>query len=224
MAEIYHDATDRQKKVAYLSKPIDTKLELMFPVPVYHTHRKSELDSSEKKDIEDIIKEGTYPGSYHSFSNDSYIFDTRLKNLKEFIEQHLKKYIKQVINPKEELDFYITQSWLNVTKPGGFRQVHFHSNSIISGVFYIQTDVSQTISFFDPIAKIKSVIKIDQESTPWNSDIWTIDVTDNKLLLFPSWLDHGVEPNTNTKDVISLSFNVFMKGTLGPHLNELILK
>ncbi len=204
----------------------DYKIELIFPISVYQTQIGRNLDSSEKKDITDIIEKGLQVSASagHSYSSDTHIFSTKLKKIKAFCELAIESYVKEIIKPKEDLDFYITQSWLNVTKPGGFRQVHFHSNSIISGVFYIQTDVSQTISFFDPIAKIKSVIKIDQESTPWNSDIWTIDVTDNKLLLFPSWLDHGVEPNTNTKDVISLSFNVFMKGTLGPHLNELILK
>ena len=47
------------------------------------------------------------------------------------------------------------------------------------------------------------------------------------LMLFPSWLEHGVQPNKQqTKDVISISFNTFVKGNLGQrkNLNQLILQ
>ena len=33
---------------------------------------------------------------------------------KKFIEEHIKLYVKEVISPEEELEFYITQSWLKV--------------------------------------------------------------------------------------------------------------
>ena len=45
--------------------------------------------------------------------------------------------------------------------------------------------------------------------------------------LSPSWLSHEVELNEKaTTDRISISFNIFIKGTLGDQkqLNELILK
>ena len=54
----------------------------------------------------------------------------------------------------------------------------------------------------------------------------SINVKKNMLLLFPSWLSHGVKPNEQqTKDVISISFNTFVRGTLGQreNLNRLIL-
>ena len=47
----------------------------------------------------------------------------------------------------------------------------------------------------------------------------------NMLILFPSWLEHGVEQNEKaTTNRISLAFNIFVKGTLGSRdqLTELI--
>ena len=194
------------------------KMEFMFPIPIYNIKRDSDLDLSEKKDIEDIIEEGIHLGGGHSFSNNSYIFNTKLKKLKEFCEEHLKQYVKETINPKEECEFYITQSWLNITKPGEWHHEHTHPNSIVSGIFYIQTDVGQTLTFHDPNAKIKQIINIDpQKVTPYVSDQWSFNVTNNQFLLFPSWMNHSVIANEKQtkKNVISLSFNTFVKGTIG---------
>ena len=200
----------------------------LFPCPVYITERDSNLSPKEEKDIGKIVKEGMYKNTGNSTSNNNYIFDDKLKEIKQFCEQQLKIYVEKVISPKEELDFYITQSWLNITKPGEFHHNHSHSNSIISGVFYISTEDDDKITFTDPNRQVKELIKLEQkEYNEWNSNTWFFPVENNELILFPSWLDHQVEPNEKaTTDRISISFNTFIKGTLGirQNLTELILK
>ena len=111
----------------------------IFPIPIYQAHRESDLNSIEEKEIEDIIEEWMTEdlNNRYSVKGNSYIFDTRLSVLKEFCEQHIKTYVNEVINPQnKELDFYITQSWINVIEPGEEHQRHAHQNSIISGVLY----------------------------------------------------------------------------------------
>ena len=199
-----------------------------FPSPVYYTERNSELDVTEKKEIEDIIAEGMRRNVNNAYSINNFIFDTKLKNIKEFCEQHLKMYVEQVIVPKEELEFYITQSWLNLTKPDESHHEHNHPNSIISGVFYISTVENDGIMFIDPNIRQKKIITIGTEDyNIWNSLDWTMPVYKNQLFLFPSWLAHCVELNQNaTTNRISLSFNVFLRGKIGnrENLTELILK
>ena len=206
---------------------INPTIDLAFSTPVYYARRKSDLDASEKKDIEDIIEEGMRWNEGNTQSQNSSIFDTRLYNLKEFCEQHIKIYVKEIINPLEELDFYITQSWLNVNKPGESHHRHWHSNSIISGVFYLATEEDDKALFFDPNQNVKRTICIpSKEENPFNAIVLESMVKARDLLLFPSWLEHAVPENKKaTKDRISLSFNVFAKGTLGTekNLNELIL-
>ena len=201
----------------------------IFPTPVYIAKRDSNLSFKEEKEIRKIIEEeGMYRNIGNSTSNNSDIFDGKLKKLKQFCEQQLKLYVKEVLNPKKELDFYITQSWLNVTKPGEYHHNHSHSNSLISGVFYISTEEDDRLTFTDPNVKVKELIKFElKEYNIWNSVNWFFPSMTNELMLFPSWLEHQVEVNEKaTTDRISLSFNTFVRGTCGKRkdLTELILK
>ena len=208
----------------------DYSIQGIFPCPIYAANRNLNLDSTEEIEIEDIIQKGLFQNKtltdYHS--NDSYLFDTKLKNLKKFCEQHIENYVEQVINPIQELDFYITQSWLNVVEPGGSIHRHWHANSIISGSFYISTEEDDRIVFTDPNKAVKGILKLDQkEYNVWNSQTWFFPVENNLLFLFPSWLEHEVAPNEKaTTNRISLAFNVFAKGNFGKtmNLNELILQ
>ena len=201
----------------------------IFPTPVYIAKRDSNLSFKEEKEIRKIIEEeGMYRNIGNSTSNNSDIFDGKLKKLKQFCEQQLKLYVKEVLNPKKELDFYITQSWLNVTKPGEYHHNHSHSNSLISGVFYISTEEDDRLTFTDPKAKEKEAIKFERKKyNPINSTTWWFPSVTNELMLFPSWLEHQVEVNEKaTTDRISISFNTFVRGALGnrKELTELILK
>ena len=139
----------------------DFKIVGLFPSPVYIVKRDSNLSPKEEKDIGKIIKEGLHKETGNSQSNNSYIFNGKLKNIKQFCEEQLNIYVKEVINPKEKLDFYITQSWLNITKPGEYHHEHSHANSIISGVFYISTEEDDKITFTDPNNKVKELIKFE---------------------------------------------------------------
>ena len=200
----------------------------VFPCPVYITKRDTNLSPKELKEIGKIVKEGMYKNAGNSTSNNSDIFNGKLKKIKQFCEEQLNIYVKEIICPKEELDFYITQSWLNITKPGGFHHQHSHPNSIISGVFYISTEVDDKIYFSDPNTKVRELIFLEQkEYNLFNSTSWFFPSITNELILFPSWLGHKVNTNEKaTTDRISISFNTFVKGTLGREsdLTELILK
>ena len=201
----------------------------VFPCPVYNVKRDSDLTPTEEKEIGKIIRGGLYKNAGNSTSFEDKVFNIdELKKIKQFCEQHLKKYVEQVICPEEEVDFYITQSWINVTKPGEFHHPHSHPNSIVSGVFYIATEEDDTFTLEDPNYRIKQIIKFEPtEYNAWNSIAWTLPSKNNELLLFPSWIKHRVEVNERaTRDRISISFNTFVRGIMGrkDRLNEIIIK
>ena len=201
----------------------------IFPTPVYIAKRDSDsISEEEKAEVEKIIQQGELKNLGNSSSANNNIFDSNLKNIKQFCEQQLKIYVEEVINPKEELDFYMTQSWLNIVKPGEFHHDHSHNNSLISGVFYLATEEDDNITFEDMNFKIKQQINIEpKEWNVSNAVTWTFPAITNELIMFPSWLNHRVLVNEKaTTDRISISFNTFVKGTLGvkTNLNELILK
>jgi len=218
-----------------LSHPVDNHLiHQAFPTPIYIAHR--ERVSSpiiEEDEIKQIINYGMYKKKnvstiFHIMSNDDYIFNTKLNELKEFCEEQIKKYVKEVMNPREEIDFYITQSWLNVIAPGETSPSHLHPNSILSGVYYVTTVEEDHIVFHDPNSKIKRMTINAEPEIPShiNSDSLRLPINTRDLLLFPSWLEHGVLENPKaTSDRISIAFNTFAKGKFGGKetLSELIL-
>ena len=198
----------------------------IFPTPVYIAKRDLEFSPKEDTDIKDIIKEGMNKNQNNATSVNTYIFNSKLQEIKQFCEQQIKIYVKEIITPAEDLDFYITQSWLNITKPGESHHDHFHPNSIISGVFYISVERGDEIIFEN--LKAKELIEYGKkEYNIWNSSTWFFPVNNNELILFPSWLTHMVEVNEKaTTDRISLSFNTFVRGSLGRRnkLTELIVE
>ena len=221
-------------------KPTDFQIAGIYPTPIYIAQREIGLDNSgltetEDKEIEGIIEQGmmatndTHP-ELRSMSEDKYIFNDKLQDIKEFCEDHIDNYVKEVHNPRKDLEFYITQSWLNYTKLGGSHGMHTHQNSWISGVFYLSAPEGNGISFYDPNMRIKRILKIDsslENPSQWQGEKITVPLETNQLVLFPSWLGHAVDPNPEqTTTRLSLAFNVFFTGPIGieSDLTELILK
>ena len=79
----------------------------------------------------------------------------------------------------------------------------------------------------EALGSLKSRIEFKTiEYNVWNSTNWGYNVAPHDLLLFPSWLEHNVNPNPDaTTDRVSLGFNTFAKGIFGKRsdINELFL-
>ena len=213
----------------------DYKIEGIFPLPLYMAKRNSDLDTREEAEIKEIIEEGMYdPGKGDSSggnwtTHNSYIFDTKLEKLKQFCDEHITNYVREVFNPKDDIEYYITQSWISVTNPGEWHPHHRHANSIISGVFYIDTEDTDRLTWTDPNIdhKEKGLQTQPKEFNKWNGPEWSAAVEKNMLLLFPSWMTHYVPINKSerSKPRMTLAFNSYGKGTFGSKAqrNELIL-
>jgi|TARA_X000001382_G_scaffold35218_1_gene23206 uncharacterized protein (TIGR02466 family) len=101
--------------------------------------------------------------------------------------------------------------WININRFKDYNQYHTHPGSLFSGVYYIKSlSNSGNIEFKHPASKsIESYWDEKISNTnPLNSCVWEIEPVENRLLIFPSWLEHQVLPNVTQKDRISLSFNI----------------
>jgi len=133
--------------------------------------------------------------------------------IKSLIEDNLNFYFYKVLCASQEIKIYITDSWLNCNKPGEQHHRHNHPNSIVSGVFYIDTDQYTGNIVFN--SSHYSNIEIETtESNIYNSKTWSLSPMPGTLILFPSSLEHSVTKNQSVKDRISLSFNTFISGTI----------
>ena len=209
----------------------DYQIEGIFPTPLYIAKRDSDLDSTEKKEIEDIIEEEMYKDATDGnwSTHNTYIFNNKLKKLKQFCEKQIDIYVKEILNPKEDPNYYITQSWLSITNPGEYHHHHCHSNSLISGTFYISTAEGDMITCIDPLTEKKEKVLHSEikEVNVWNAPEWSFPVKNNQLILFPSWLVHYVPINESARSEprMTIAFNTFAKGRFGTATkrNELIL-
>ena len=194
----------------------------LFPTPVQFFKLNRELKESE---YNFLLNQKQRENSGNTSSVDNYILQNKeLSNLNSFIELSLNKYFKEIYAPSKNVKPYITQSWVNYCKKGQFHHVHAHPNSFVSGIFYIQADINKDkIYFFRDGYRQLSIPTNDFNL--YNSTSWWLEVKTGDLILFPSSLTHKVE-NVETDLRMSLSFNTFLKGTLGVNydLTELILE
>lgn len=137
-----------------------------------------------------------------------------LKEIKKFILKSVSDYISEIYKPKNKIDSYITNSWINYINTGQYHHKHNHPNSFISGVFYLKASPGQDrIEFYSD--RYNQVQIQSEEYNRINSEKYFIGVSSGDLLLFPSRLSHEVEPSLNSEPRISLSFNTFVRGYLG---------
>jgi uncharacterized protein (TIGR02466 family) len=111
-------------------------------------------------------------------------------------------------------DIFITSMWSNISKSENRHATHLHSNSLYSGVLYIEADErSGNIGFKDPrIAKEMLDFNWSDNSTFKHRTI-EFEPKKGRLIFFPSWLYHGTKRGKFNKDEdrISLSFNILPK-------------
>ena len=198
----------------------------IFPQPVYFSKLERALTNEELKTI-DAYKAKTHKIEGSITSNDNYVLENKtLKNLKKDLHTKVMDYFDKIVCTDNSIIPYITQSWINYMEPNQFHPRHFHYNSYVSGVFYIaaQKEVD-SITFCNPHAD--ETIKLNvTKYNPFNSSTCLFPVETGNIFLFRSFLMHGVDKKKGTNTRISLSFNVFFKGTIGNNaqLTELTLK
>jgi len=197
----------------------------IFPTPIYMTNIDRPFTKQELKFVEDQ-KNYCTKNEGNINTKDNYILNRKeLKNIKKFLNECCKDYVDKIICPKNNLELYITQSWLNYTEENQYHHRHEHPNSIISGVLYFNSN-KDMIKFFSNIKyqQIKPIVD-DKKYNLWNSDSWWFSVEVGQLVMFPSSTTHQVDTKKGNNTRISLAFNTFYKGTIGSNsdLTELIL-
>ena len=109
--------------------------------------------------------------------------------------------------------FEITGCWANIYALGASHGIHSHPNNFLSGVYYVMTQPgADTINFHDPRIQTGIIRPPVTELTAGNTDQVVLRVVNGTLLLFPSYLQHSVDPNRSDAPRISVSFNIMFSG------------
>jgi uncharacterized protein (TIGR02466 family) len=207
-----------------MTKP---QIHSIFPTPIYTT----KIDRGFTKQELQFVKEQKKHCS-NNLGNintkDNYILNRKqFKNIKKFLDKHCKDYLDTIICPKNNIELYITQSWLNYTEANQYHHKHEHPNSVVSGVLYFDSDVKNDKILFSHSKGYQQISpQIDNTKfNLWNSGTWFFPVETGNLFMFPSSATHQVETKKGNNTRISLAFNTFYKGSVGSNseLTELIL-
>ena len=89
------------------------KIHGLFPIPIYST----DIDRNfTKKELDFVKDQKNYCTNNEGNINttDNYILNRpELKKIKKFLDECCKDYLKTVICPQNNVEIYITHSWLN---------------------------------------------------------------------------------------------------------------
>ena len=99
----------------------------------------------------------------------------------------------------------ISGSWLNYYDIGSYQDLHHHPNSVLSGVYYIQSDGERDFSFQNPSHFFQPVVPKFYELNEFNFSNILYESLQGRCIVFPSHLMHRTSPAKSPR--ISLSFN-----------------
>ena len=150
-------------------------------------------------------------GGYTSYAslNDltrrASIFD----ELERSIARHVAKFAREVQFDLNGRKLKLDSLWINVMNKGAIHAPHIHPHSVISGTYYVTAPPkSGAIRFEDPRLGLMMAAPLRKKAArPENRTFVDIAPKPGQLLLWESWLRHGVEPNQARGQRISVSFN-----------------
>jgi uncharacterized protein (TIGR02466 family) len=93
----------------------------------------------------------------------------------------------------------ITEMWANINYKNSYNHHHIHSG-VISGVFYLKIPKN-----CGRLILVNPAIRSDGNFIRVNN--YGVEPIKLACILFPSWLEHYVEPNISDEERISISFN-----------------
>ena len=99
--------------------------------------------------------------------------------------------------------------WVNVMRKGAIHAPHIHPHAVVSGTYYVTVPPgSGAIRFEDPRLPLMMAAPPRRKNARLANRLF-VDVAPRPglLLLWESWLRHGVEENTAKEPRISVSFN-----------------
>ena len=103
----------------------------------------------------------------------------------------------------------ITSMWSIVNKKDSFNERHHHGNSDLSAAYYVCADEdSGDIVFYDPRQSFMFSHPDAVKVNDLNAQVKSISPKSGRLVLFPSYLEHSVNPNNSSKKRIVISFNI----------------
>ena len=150
-------------------------------------------------------------GGYTSYAslNDLTRRASVFAELEADITRHVARFARDVDFDLGGRKLKLDSLWVNVMEKGAIHGPHLHPHAAVSGTYYVTVpDKAGSIRFEDPrLAMLMAAPPKKKTARLQNQSFVSIAPRPGMLLLWESWLRHGVEPNAARKPRISISFN-----------------
>ena len=191
------------------------KPNLFFPTPVWTLQLDNYQSINEQmykfikitqsKDYEGISKSNIK--GWHS--KDFNMQENEPKNFIKFILPAIEQVITDMNWEKQKQSININNMWAIINTGGSANLRHQHGNSTISGAYYVKAPKNcGEIVFYDPRPAPVYFHPLSTKPNSLNAMQNAVNPVEGGLVLFPSYLDHSVNPNLSNEERIVISFNL----------------
>ena len=158
---------------------------------------------------------------------DQGVKKTNMNGWHSTTDMHIKPEYKVLVDELYQMQHEIYQEewldrkpmlgnmWANINYSGGYNRPHVHPNCLFSGVYYVKTQPQcGELVVNDPRPGIQTMMPTRKSGQP-PKHLWReahIEPIQGRLIMFPAWLWHCVEPNQSNDMRISVSFNFVQEG------------
>ena len=159
-------------------------------------------------------------------NNDKGVTRTNVKGWHSKTDMNLRPEFKRLVDllheaqrtiyDQEHLESepFLGNMWANINPPGSMNRAHMHPNSLWSGVYYVKAPQnSGQLKIEDP-RSVAAMSRPRQKPGKLPDRLWRethYEPKAGRLIMFPAWLNHCVDPNESNDIRISVSFNFMQK-------------
>jgi uncharacterized protein (TIGR02466 family) len=188
-----------------------------FPTPVWHFNLDNyqDLNISLLAEIREAQKQDPKGEKWSSIlgwhsSNNLHQSD-RFQEFTQIIDKNIVEVANFLQWDLEKFSLNITTCWAIVNGKLASNSVHNHPNSILSGAYYLKAPENcGSIYFTDPRPASQMLVPPVVDFNLWTIPKVSYKAHEGTMLIFPSWLLHGVDINMSQEERIAISFNIGM--------------
>lgn len=169
------------------------------------------------------VKQIPWTNNHHNkVSKDDNFYDEKLF---EWFDSCLNQ-VREKVGLPNNITLPITECWANKTNKIEAHHQHYHSNSFISGVFYLTSHNSSPTIFSHSDFYLTHWNQFSFEKRKSGSLFYKSFPVRGKLILFPSQIPHFVSGLVGNEERYTIAFNTFFEGHIDRdyHRTRLYLK
>jgi uncharacterized protein (TIGR02466 family) len=180
--------------------------------PLHLNDRLEQLARNLMEEDRNAARRSNAGGWHYAFD----VFELKDPVIAEF-HNHMLQHVQGYLNhfrpeARKKKDNFIIRGWINVNRPGDFNTLHCHPGCFLSATYYVKVPADMKggeIYFRDPRGPAVAMYETPGIDLPWlgNGIGIPFKPESGHLLIFPSWLEHRVEPFQGTGERISIAFN-----------------